>query len=270
MADAFAAVDGGLDSLSYNPAGMARLTQSELRSDYTHGLVDDSFSFLGYAQRLKPLTIGVGAEYYDAGTINLNLSDGTQGTRKVEQDYVGMLAAAAELPGGLAAGLVAKYYRFNLAQEARASGAAFDAGAQWHSPLPGLSFGAALQNVGAAVKFEQQGDPLPRTIRAGAAYALTLEGQTGDAVVAFDRFLFTADMISVLDEPLAAATGVELRMPFGPSGSAALRMGYQFNSTANGLALGVGFREGRFLIDYAMGLQKTLGNVHHFSLGVRL
>lgn len=270
LADAFVAVDGGLDSLTFNPAGLAGLEQPELRSDYTHGIVDDSFSFLGYAQRVKPVVLGAGAAYYDAGTITLNLSDGTQGPRKVEQDYVGLLSAAGDLGGGLAAGVTAKYYRFNLAQAAKASGAAFDAGARWATPLQGLSFGAALQNAGAAVKFEQAGDPLPRTLRAGAAFALRLEPAAGgDAAVSFDRFLFTADVISALGEPVAAATGVEARMPLGPRDFLALRAGYQFNNAANGLALGLGFREGRFLLDYAMGLQKSLGNAHHLSLGVR-
>lgn len=270
MADAFVAADGGLDSLTYNPAGVARLEARELRLDYTHGIVDDSFSFLGYAQRVKSVALGAGLAYYDAGTINLNLSDGTQSAVKAEQDWLGLISASVELPDGLAAGAAVKAYRFALAQQAHASGAAFDVGGQWHTPLKGLSLGAAAQNLGSDVKFEQQGDPLPRTFRAGAAFALNLEPGAGAAAIAFDRVLLTADAISRLSEPLVAATGVELRLPFSAQGSAALRLGYQYNSSANGLSIGLGLREGRFIFDYALGIEKNVGNAHHVSLGVRL
>ena len=271
MGGAFSAVEGGLDSLTYNPAGLARLAEREARLDYTRGLVDDSFSFLGYAQRLAPVTLAAGAAYYDAGTINLNLSDGTKGQRKVEQDWLGLLSAAVELPSGFTAGATAKYYRFSLAQTASASGMAFDAGARWAAPVRGLSVGAALQNAGSAVKFEQEGDPLPRAARAGLAYDIDLRAPdpSREASIGFDRFLLTADAVSVLKQPLVAAAGLEMQVPLGGADHAALRLGYQFNSP-DSLTLGLGIREGRCIFDYALGLARALGSAHHFSLGVRL
>ena len=43
-----------------------------------------------------------------------------------------------------------------------------------------------------------------------------------------------------------------------------------FNSDVDSVSLGLGWREGRFLFDYALGVKKAVGNAHHFSLGVRL
>ncbi|MDE2039401.1 MAG: PorV/PorQ family protein [Elusimicrobia bacterium] len=271
MGGAFSAVEGGLDSLTYNPAGLARLSRPELRFDYTHGIVDDSFGFLGYARRLSAFTLAGGAAYYDAGTIDLNLSDGTKGRRKAEQDWLGLLSAAVALPARLSAAATLKYYHFSLAQAASASGLAFDAGLRWATPLPGLSAGAALQNLGSAVKFEQQGDPLPRTERAGLAYSIGRRSPDPeqDADVGFDRFLLTGDVVSVLDQPLAAASGLEMRVPLGGSDYAALRFGYLFNSS-DSFSMGIGIREGRYVFDYALGLARALGSAHHFSIGLRL
>lgn len=272
MADAFCAVDGGLDSLTYNAAGLATIRRPELRTDYAHGLFQDNFSFLGFAAPVKAVTLSAGAAYYDAGTISLNLSNGFTGAVKAEQDWVGLFGAAFALPRGFSVGGMAKYYHLTLAQQATASGGAFDAGAIWHSPLHGLNFAAAAQNLGPSVKFEQEGDPLPLTLRAGVAYLLELHRFTSlhESPVVFDRFLFTAESIMLRNDKPAVATGLEMRLPFGGDNYGALRFGYLFNRDIDSLSLGIGFKEGRFLLDYALGVKKAVGNDHHFSLGVRL
>jgi hypothetical protein len=145
-----------------------------------------------------------------------------------------------------------------------------DAGAHWATPARGLAFGAAIQNAGPNVKFEQEGDPLPLTFRGGAAYTLDLRSAGGlkDAAVTFDRFLFTAEAIQVRNEKLAAATGIEMHMPFGSESFGALRFGYLFNRSVDAFSMGIGFKEGRFLLDYALGVKKEVTNTHHFSIGV--
>jgi hypothetical protein len=269
MAEAFTAVDGGMDSLSYNTAGLTGLKQPEFRADYTRGIVDDSFTFLGYGHKFKSVTAAAGLAYYDAGTINLNLSNGTTGKRRVQQDWVGLFAVGAELPGGLSVGGAFKPYRFTLAQEATARGAAFDAGARWRTPVPGLAAGAALMNFGPPVKFESSGDPLPRAARAGLAYELMLPEAANEASAAFDRMTIAADVLSRLGDRVTAVLGTELRMPFGDKMAVALRAGYHFNSDTNSVAAGIGVREGRFQFDYGLGVQRALGSAHHVTVGAR-
>ena len=41
------------------------------------------------------------------------------------------------------------------------------------------------------------------------------------------------------------------------------------NSAAARLTFGVGMREGRFTIDYALAEKRTLGQTHYAGLGVR-
>lgn len=269
LGEAYAAADGGVDSLGYNPAGTASAKKPALESSYTHGIIDDKFSFTGYLHPAPFGTISAGLLYYDAGSIHLSLSNGTNETRKAQQDLAALFGLAVPLPGGLSAGILAKAYRFELAEEARATGFAADAGLIWHTPLSGLNLGASLQHLGPDVKFEQEGDPLPLTTRFGAAYRIGGEDdqvKTGEAS-RFTQFLVTADMVKVRQERLAASAGLEMSMPLGSAGRAALRGGYLVNRDLDALSVGVGLREGRFSFDYAVSVKRQVQNAHHVTLG---
>ncbi|HVG94734.1 MAG TPA: PorV/PorQ family protein, partial [Planctomycetota bacterium] len=171
MADAYAAVAGGLSSLSTNPAGLAAARRSQLDTTFTSGVLDDTFGFIGWAQPLPAGTAAAGLSYYDAGKVDLHFAGGRTETRTAQRDFVGHLAWALPLPGGLSAGVTGKFYRFELAQEARASGAAADVGVQWTTPLKGLSLGAAIQNAGPGVKFEAEREALPLATRGGLSWS---------------------------------------------------------------------------------------------------
>jgi hypothetical protein len=270
MAQAFTAVPGGLESAGYNPAGLVDAKRPALTTNFTRGLIEDSFGYVGYAHPLKFIVLHAGALYYDAGTIDLNLSNGTRSKVKAAQDYVGMVGAAIPLPLGFSAGGIAKFYRFSLAEAATAKGYAADVGAQWRTPLPGLTLGAAVQNAGPDVKFEVEGDKLPLTSRAGAAYLLDLErmGLVKPPTYAITQFLFTAEVVKTRDADVFAAGGIELVFPFRPTGRASLRGGYVFNNEERRASFGIGLKEGRFLFDYAFGISRALENTQNFAVGI--
>lgn len=275
MADAYSAVAGGLSSLSTNPAGLASARRPQLDTLFTSGVLDDTFGFIGWAQPLRYGVAAAGLSYYDAGKVELRYTGGRIETRTAQRDFVGHLAWGLPLPGGLSLGATGKFYRFELAQEARASGFAGDAGVQWKTPLKGLTLGGALQNAGSGVKFEVDGDPLPLTTRGGASWSWdsaappaaadpeTLGARTGMHLLA------SAEAVKVRDEAPIGALGSELAMDFGPTTSIALRAGWRLNSDYARLTVGVGMREGRYSLDYAMAEKRTLGQIHHAGLGVR-
>ena len=271
MGESFTAVAGGIDSLGYNPAAPAGLARPEAAMTYLNGPAGDDFGFLGYSHPLPFATFTGGFVYYNAGRIDLNLSDGTRGLRTAQQDLVGLLSAAVPLGRGLSVGGTAKFYRFDLAQEVRASGFAGDLGALWRTPLKGLNLGASLQNAGPDVKYESAGDPLPTTARFGAAYDFSLadlryfrEGGFG-----FNRFLLTADGVKPRDSSnLLPNIGLETGMSFGEESGMALRFGYLFERDIPNFTLGAGFRQGRWRLDYAMGVGRADVDVsHHVTLG---
>ena len=268
VADAFSAVGGGLDSLSTNPAGLMGIKRPQIQAVYIHGSVDDRFSYLGYGQKVGPIALSGGVIYYDGGKIGLNLSDGTRRSVQVQRDLAALIGVAIPLPGRLSAGVLAKAYRFELAETASTSGLAVDFGGQWRTPLRNFTVGASLQNIGPEVKYEEEGDPLPTTARAGAAYLLDLAALDYDIGRSmFTNFLFTLDAIKARDERVAAATGVEMLMPMSDMGRLALRLGYIFNRDIDSVTFGLGFHEKRWTLDYGLGVKKVLSNVHHVALG---
>ena len=245
--------------MGYNPAGLAAAPKPLLQTAFTNGIGDDHLSFTGYAHQLPFGVLTAGFLYYDAGTIDLNLSNGVTGPRKAEQDFVEMAGLSVPLPAGLAAGATFKYYSLTLAEAAHAAGAALDGGLLWHSPVRGLNLGASLQNLGQDVKFEQDGDPLPFTTRAGLAYAFTPPAGA--------RHLLTADLIKIRNRRTSAGAGFELGLPVG-GGEADLRLGYLLNRDSDSLTAGVGLKEGRLSLSYALGVKRSVSNVHNVSLGV--
>ncbi len=270
MGQGFVAADGGIDSIGYNPAGVSTAAHPSLQTAYTRGVVDDSFGSTAYVHPLGPVVLAAGAAYYDAGTVALNLSNGNTGTVRAQQDFYEMLGLGADLGYGFSAGGLAKAYQFSLGQQAHAQGFAADAGLIYHTPLDGLNLGGSVQNMGPSIKYETGGDVLPTTYRAGAAYLLDLERLNlvpRDGANFFTKYLVTADAIFVRQQPVEAATGLEMDMPFGKFTHVLVRAGFLWNSDSDGLTIGLGFRERHFILDYAVGIQKSLGNLNRFSIG---
>ncbi len=270
MADAYSAVSGGLSSLSTNPAGLTGARHPQLETTFTSGVLDDTFGFFGWAQPVPFGTLAAGLSYYDAGKVELHFTGGRSETRTAQRDFVGHFAWGLPLPGGLALGATGKFYRFELAQEARATGFAGDLGAQWTTPVKGLSVGAAIQNAGPGVKFEVESDPLPLTTRGGASWSWkSAEATAVDSYLTVTRVLVSAEALKTRDEAVLGALGSELAMDFGAATSIALRAGWRLNSDNARLTVGIGLREGRFALDYAMAEKRTLGQTHQVGLGVR-
>ncbi len=270
MADAYAAVPGGLSSLSVNPAGLAAAQRPQLDTTFTSGVLDDSFGFLGWAQPLPLGTAAAALSYYDAGPVDLHFANGSVATRTAQSDSVAHLAWALPLPGGLMVGAMGKFYRFELAQETKAIGVAGDAGIQWNMPLKGLRLGASLQNAGPSVKFEQEADPLPLTMRGGASWSwASVEKEDISMSLTATRVLTAVETIKIRDEALIYVLGAELAMDFGAATAIALRAGWRFNSDSARLSVGIGMREGRFELDYALSEKRALGQTHQVGFGVR-
>ncbi len=273
LGGALSAEAGGLDSLGVNPAGASALKRPEAMASFMNGIADDQFGFLGYAQPLKGGVALAGMAYYDAGSVGVVNLDGSQQTVAAERDYVGMLGWAMPLGGGLSVGALGKAYKFTLAQSASASGFAGDAGARWQTPLPGVSLGAALQNLGPSVKYETAADPLPLTARGGLAWTVESRPQGKIEEVrsyyTATRMTLSAEAVKVRDENAAAAASGEFAIDMGAETSVALRVSNLFGPAAGGLSFGVGVREGRFTADYAVLSKGELGNSQDVSLSVR-
>lgn len=269
MGDALTALPSATDAFGSNPAGLSS-PRAEVRTLFSHGSVEDSFGFAGAALPFRGATLAASLVYYDAGHIDVVTSAGTRERFSAQRDMVGSFGGALPLGGGLHAGGLARFYRFELGGQARAAGAAFDGGARWDTPVPGLSLGAAVQNAGPGVKYEVESDPLPLTARGGAAWTWASPvSKTEEMVYSGTRVTLAADAVKVRDEPVRGGLGAEFGLDFGPYTGVVVRAGWKLGSETDFVTAGIGVREKRFFVDYAMGSRRELGAVHHVALGVR-
>ena len=158
--------------------------------------------------------------------------------------------ALPKLDGGFSV----KFIRSAIDDKA-AFAAAVDAGAIYHASGK-LNISLALQNLGTRMKFEEESDPLPLNLRAGALYK-------------FSPALNVAAEVNeyLQDEKFYPSVGAEywFRKAF------ALRGGYKFGyDTSNlgsevGLSLGFGVKVSGLGVDYAFLPFGDLGSIHRFG-----
>lgn len=271
MADSYAALDGGVGSLGYNPAALAALKRPALETSYARGLTDDQFNFLGYAYPFSFGVLSAGALYYNAGKIALNLSNGVQETRTAQEDVAALASVSLPAAQGLSLGATAKFFRLELAEEVSASGAAFDVGVLWYAPIVGINLGGSIQNLGPEVKFEAEKEPLPLTTRLGASLHLDAASWRGleRPSAGASAILLTVDAVKIRRERLSFGAGLEFDSGIRENGNVLFRIGHFISRDIDAFTAGLGLRAARLAFDYAFGLKKAGNDSHQFSLGLK-
>ena len=79
MGRAFVSIPGEPDGLWYNPAGTAFLETPAAATTYLSGLAGGGHGLMTYVQPEGKIAYSGSLLYFNAGTIELNLSNGTQG-----------------------------------------------------------------------------------------------------------------------------------------------------------------------------------------------
>ncbi|MEK7381688.1 MAG: PorV/PorQ family protein, partial [Elusimicrobiota bacterium] len=285
MGTAFTAVASDSSGLSYNPAGLARLNAHEAGLTYIAGAGESVIQHLAYAGP-TPLSGISGSGYTSIGASLLFSQSGTIEINRLRSD--GSLQSSQSLPAGndLVAsfgyaervgmtplelreasygidhfiGLGGKFIRSTLVQSYSASTFAGDVGYLAGSREAGWSFGASALNLGGRLKYIEQADPLPSTLRSGIAW------QTG--VRSIHHVVAALDGDYVLDEKV---WHVNAGLEYFWLKSYGFRLGYQFHrGDAVGLTTGFGLRwKGRILFDYAWALGDSFGNAHRVTLTYR-
>lgn len=285
MGGAFTAVATDASALQYNPAGLARLNAHEFDFSYIAGAGETSLQNLSYAGP-TPLT-GISGNGYttaaasmlfsQAGTIQVNNlnPDGSLGTSQslsAGSDMVftgGYAERVGDTPFELKdgsynidhfVGVAGKYLKSTLAQTYHASTFAADVGYLAHSPETGWSVGISALNLGGKLRYLDQADPLPATVRGGVAW------QGG--VPSVHNFITAIDGEYVIDEHL---WHIDAGVEYFWLKSYGVRMGYRFNyGDSSGLTMGFGYRwKGRILVDYAYDLGDLLGNGQRVTIAYR-
>lgn len=272
MGGAYAAVSDDADGLLYNPAGLAFLRSSQAsfaHADLYQGLTQDYMSVVLHGeddQRLdggRWLGEGQGAglslQTFDFGRVQrTTLSNQTGGGLDSFGIRDWSLAAGyARRPADwLGLGASVKYLREDIdstvAQTVAADlGARFDLEGTLSQPI---SLGAALQNLGPDPRFGALRQPLPETLRLGAAW------QPQSA------YTFAVDLVQVRGGAMSTRVGGEWRA----AEAFALRLGWNGqNDSGLGLTVGAGVTWKALRFDYAFVPYGDLGDAHRLGASVR-
>lgn len=266
-----AVLDPGPDAPQFNPAGLAFVSRPSLATSYLNGFGGVSHGHVAYSHPLRVGTLGAGLLYFNAGSLELNLSNGQRGTVAAEEDTAWTLSYGLPLAHGLSAGVTYRYVRLDLAEAAHAISHQGDAGLIWRTPLPGLSLGAAYQYYGGDIVFDEAGDPPPKTWRCGLALRLpAIDAKKLDSSADLEALDLTlaGDIVNTLFEDPSPRAGLELGLTPALMSRVALRFGWVFNRFSEGMTFGAGFKSGRLSFDYGFGSAGEMRNLQNITLGL--
>jgi len=259
LGGAYTAVSGDINSISYNPAGLASLKKSEAgftRAELVDGV---SYNFLGYSQPAAKGTLGLGVNYLGQSSIEgRGVNREATGAFQASDTAIN-LAYARQITARSGVGLNFKYITSRIAGES-ASGWAVDAGWQYRMPVKGLGLGFSVQNLGPKMKFLDEGSALPLTASAGAGYSL------------LDNVLLSLDVSRQVNEK---KTVFSFGSEYAVFNSLFMRAGYLASSTTGGSGItdvggfkaGFGLKLKGFNLDYAVTPFGDIGKAHRLSLG---
>ena len=259
MGEVFVAGGGGVDALSYNPAGLAETKGHEASLSYMKGMVDENYGALGWSGDLgKAGSFGVNVVYYDGGKLEWNRQDGTTETVKAQKDVSINAGWAKGIGERMSFGVGIKYLSSKLADRYSASAFAGDIGAACKTGVDGLTVALSVMNVGTKIKYLDEGDPVAMMIRAGVMYSGVLfEGHSVTGGL---------DIVKPDDGGIAENAGVE----YSYAETAFLRAGYRFSGDLNKLSVGAGYQTMGVRLDYAVAALSTINPVHRVTLTYKI
>jgi len=259
MGGAATALADDVNALYWNPAGLARLGKREIGVSHAEMFESTRLDFLAYAHPTSQGTFAAGLTYLSQGKI--------EGRDSLGRQTAGFDASDAAVSVGYArklevadVGAAFKYLRSHIGG-AEAQGAAVDVGAK--REFGRVSVGAALRNLGPGLKFSDERNDLPLRLAVGAAYKFA----GGHAAAA-----------EIVNGPRGAGTDVSFGGEYQAVKNLYMRAGYTTLTTATGgasfdaargLTFGLGFRDERWSLDYAILPSGELGRSHRVSLGAR-
>lgn len=262
LGEVFAGVADDINTIYWNPAGLAGVKRGELSMTHALWFEDITYSNFVYGRPALGGSIGAGFNILDTGTIQ---KADYLGNRLAENysaaDMMGLVSYARPW-GSLALGANLKYITSRIDSQSAHSFAA-DLGALYSGFRPWgrkLSVGLAAQNIGTKAKYAAEEYPLPLTVRAGGSLAL------------FRNLLLASDL-TYTEEDINLHAGAEYARAFGAF-ILAVRGGYKGDTVKelgvlSGLTAGLGAAWNDYQLDYAWNSFTDLGITHRISLGIK-
>lgn len=250
----------------WNPAGLAQLSLQQAGFVYTNYVEDITAQYVTYAYP-HPQWGTFAGSFTHLGVKKFDAYDASgqpkgkvgAGDTAFGFSYAYPFLKNKRYGSELSAGMTGKFIQQKL-DSVTANGYAADLGIfytpgrQWGSFWKGWKTGAAIRNLGTAIKFDEEGFPLPRSLSAGVSWTGKLFGES---------LTLALDGTQPNDGDLSFGAGAEV----WTLGVLVLRGGYTSRGDlGNGLRAGAGIRLKTIQIDYAFAGYGDFGNAHRIGL----
>lgn len=279
MGGAVVANTYGIESMYWNPAGLASLEGTQAMFSYLPYIADIDQNFVGIATHIEDFgTIGVGAKVMSIGDIEETTGDFPEGTGYVFSPSLTVLnlTFARVLTANVSFGVTTMFINENI-HEVSATGMAFDVGFMYNPGWHGVRLGLTMKNYGGEMTFTGRGfergldghpvNPnatsfdLPASINIGVSYDFLDDGPNFASISSnFRSNSFSNDLIQ---------GGFE----YAYNGLYFLRGGYNYSQQdewINGATLGAGLTyemgETKLTFEYAWNQTEVFDDNQYFTV----
>ena len=247
------AEDSGI--IEYNPAGLGNIFTNELSLSHLAYFENTTLQSMSLTLPTRKFTFGLNGKY-------LNTKDTERDIYGVDKndfyiiDWSIMSGFAYKITPDFSLGLSVR----NISQKLKdktASGASFGLGAFTVMPSQKVSLGISVVNIGQGLKFIDERDPLPLTLKMGGSWGITY------------KTTLLVEVIQPNDAGLRQRLGLEHHF----SEPLWFRFGWKINQRKfddyTGFTGGFGLRVGKFYMDYAFVPHSDLGVSHYISTAIK-
>ena len=281
-----------LSTLYWNPAGLARLNNSNVQLNLTRYLADINYNMVAFGTEIRGIgSVGLSLILLDSGDMEVRTESEPEGTGELfkTQSFALQATYARNLTDLFSIGGSLKYIRETI-WHSSASAFAFDIGTLFTTPFDGVRLGASMSNLGPKMRMDGRDilfseDPSPNTDGTAEivnaqyrmdAHSLPLIFRVGVAWDAYDsgthRVLLTTDAAHPNDNAEYINAGFE----YSFRELLAVRVGYRnlFEpDSEQGLTAGASLqlrvdRSIRTSFDYAYADFGRLTQTHWFTVNI--
>jgi hypothetical protein len=248
----------GAFTLLHNPALMSYTERSAASFAYTDWLLDLTMQSGAILFKKPGYALGLSFTVLNTPDIELRTLPSDEPIETFSaHDLAAGVSFSYRLGTRLALGLTGKYLYQQIYVD-DASGFAADLGIAYRFPVAGLTFGAAICNVGEMAALQQKKPTLPASVAFGAAGTILKRGDFG--------LQGTADARTYLEDDTRFHVGVEAYW----QEHLFLRGGYQTGSELRTISGGAGLAWDRFTFDYAyQPLAEDFGAGHRIAFSLQ-
>ncbi len=277
LGEAFTSVVNTSESVFWNPAGLTRVSGTDVASSYVDWLLDISHLSIAAAYHINNMgTFGLQAILTDMGEIEETRVDhlyrdeekgiynpGLTGNTVKPGAMVFGISFARMLTDRFSFGLTVKYAREDLVVKS-ASSVVFDGGVLFNTGYNSLVLSAVLRHFGPQIKFHNKSYPLPQTFTLGLSAYLMAPEASFFLNSEENKLLLSYD----LSQPRDYSQQHHLGMEYVFRDILFLRGGYKINFDEEGFTYGFGIAYASIRIDYSYSdFGEFLNAVHRFSVG---